>query len=69
MKRTPLEIRVLFDGEQIGTITPDEFRESVEPGFPSRLFLSELVRQFNAAKAHRGEPERVEIALRKGDPK
>lgn len=70
MKREPLEIRVLFDGEQIGTLTPTEFRDAVSgSGFGSRLFLDELVRQFNASKAARGEPERVEVALRKPDRK
>lgn len=60
----PLMIRVMSDGKQIGTMTPEEFRKAAK--VPSSMFLEAAIKQFNAWKEEQGEPERVESFLVKG---
>jgi len=67
MKREPLEIIVTSDGTRIGSLTPDQFRAAI--GEATRRFLAAQVADFNRMKDARGEPERVEIRLRKPDRK
>lgn len=62
MRASPLLIEILdsTDGKVFATITPQEFQ-----GFMcrDRVFLSELIKMFNAGKAAAGEPERVRQVL------
>jgi hypothetical protein len=55
------DICVLEAGEEIGRMTPEEFRRSVKPS--SREFLSDTVANFNAIREANGDPTRVKLVL------
>jgi hypothetical protein len=56
------DIRVMFDGEVIGHMTPEKFRKSAKSS--SQAFLSDVVADFNAGCAANNDSTRVSIVLK-----
>lgn len=56
-----MKIQITSNGTKIGTVSPDDFKRSIQA--PKNSFLPDAVNKWNDHKAKLGEPERAEIIL------
>lgn len=62
MKKPAIRVRVLSNGEPIGTLTPEEFRAGTDT--PKSVGLFDAIIAWNGWKERKGEPERARMEIR-----